>query len=70
MATKSGTQGIMSDSAGDTRLALYVVAARVGALVLSQGLKAIVERARPVFDAPTSRPMVRCSSLTRPWSAA
>ena len=39
---------------GDTRLALYVVAARVGALVLSQGLKVIVDRARPVFDAPVA----------------
>lgn len=39
---------------GDTRLALYVVAARVGALVLSQGLKHLVDRARPVFDAPVT----------------
>ena len=39
---------------GSTRLALYVVAARVGALVLSQGLKHVVDRARPVFDAPVA----------------
>ena len=39
---------------GDTRLALYVAAARVGAIVLSQGLKHLVDRARPVFDAPVA----------------
>ena len=39
---------------GSTRLALYVVAARVGAIVLSQGLKHVVDRARPVFDAPVA----------------
>ena len=39
---------------GSVRLALYVVAARVGALVLSQGLKHLVDRARPVFDAPVA----------------
>lgn len=39
---------------GQGRLALYVVAARVGALVLSQGLKHLVDRARPVFDAPVA----------------
>jgi undecaprenyl-diphosphatase len=39
---------------GHGRLALYVVAARVGALVLSQGLKHLVDRARPVFDAPVA----------------
>ena len=39
---------------GHARLALYVVAARVGALVLSQGLKHVVDRARPVFDAPVA----------------
>ena len=39
---------------GSPRLALYVVAARVGALVLSQGLKHVVDRARPVFDAPVA----------------
>ena len=39
---------------GDARLALYVVAARVGALVLSQGLKLVVDRSRPVFDAPVA----------------
>ena len=39
---------------GQRRLALYVVAARVGALVLSQGLKHLVDRARPVFEAPVA----------------
>lgn len=39
---------------GRSRLALFVVAARVGAIVLSQGLKAIVDRARPVFDEPVA----------------
>lgn len=39
---------------GNGRLALYVVAARVGALVLSQGLKHLVDRARPVFEAPVA----------------
>ena len=39
---------------GRGRLALYVVAARVGALVLSQGLKHLVDRARPVFDVPVA----------------
>jgi undecaprenyl-diphosphatase len=39
---------------GSGRLAVYVVAARVGALVLSQGLKHLVDRARPVFDAPVA----------------
>ena len=39
---------------GSGRLALYVVAARVGALVLSQGLKHLVDRTRPVFDAPVA----------------
>ena len=39
---------------GSHRLALYVVAARVGALVLSQGLKHLVDRARPVFDVPVA----------------
>ena len=39
---------------GRRRMALYVLAARVGALVLSQGLKAVVGRARPVFDAPVA----------------
>jgi membrane-associated phospholipid phosphatase len=37
---------------GRRRLALYVVVARVGATVLSTGLKAVVDRARPVFDEP------------------
>ncbi len=39
---------------GQGRLALYVVAARVGALVLSQGLKLAVDRVRPVFDVPVA----------------
>ena len=39
---------------GHGRLALYVVAARVGALVLSQGLKLAVDRARPAFDDPVA----------------
>lgn len=39
---------------GDRRLAMYVVAARIGAIVLSQGLKQIVDRARPVFDVPVA----------------
>lgn len=39
---------------GHTRLALYVVVARVGAIVLAQGLKQLVDRARPVFDAPVA----------------
>ncbi len=39
---------------GRLRLALYVVAARVGALLLSQGLKHAVDRARPVFDSPVA----------------
>ena len=39
---------------GHGRLAAYVVAARVGAIVLSQGLKHLVDRARPVFDAPVA----------------
>jgi undecaprenyl-diphosphatase len=39
---------------GHGRLAAYVAAARVGALVLSQGLKAIVDRVRPVFDEPVA----------------
>ena len=38
--------------AGKRRLALYVVVARVGAMVLSTGLKLAVDRARPVFDEP------------------
>ncbi len=39
---------------GHARLALYVVAARVGAIILSQGLKHLVDRARPVFEAPVA----------------
>lgn len=37
---------------GRGRIALYVLAARVGAMVLSTGLKLAVDRARPVFDQP------------------
>ena len=39
---------------GRRRLALFVVVARVGAVVLSQGLKLAVDRARPVFDEPVA----------------
>lgn len=39
---------------GHARLAAYVVVARVGAVVLSQGLKLVVDRARPVFDEPVA----------------
>jgi undecaprenyl-diphosphatase len=39
---------------GHPRLALYVVAARVGAIVLSTGLKVAVDRVRPVFDDPVA----------------
>lgn len=39
---------------GQGRLAAYVVVARLGALVLSQGLKHAVDRARPVFDEPVA----------------
>ena len=39
---------------GSARLALYVVAARVGALVLSQGLKHLVDRTRPEFEVPVA----------------
>lgn len=35
---------------GSGRLALFVVASRVGALVLSSGLKLAVDRTRPIFD--------------------
>ena len=37
---------------GRRRLALFVVVARLGAIVLSQGLKLAVDRARPAFDEP------------------
>ena len=40
--------------AGHRRLALFVVVARGGAMVLSTGLKLIVDRARPVFDEPVA----------------
>jgi membrane-associated phospholipid phosphatase len=39
---------------GRRRLALFVVVARAGAIVLSQGLKLAVDRARPVFDEPVA----------------
>ena len=39
---------------GSGRLAAYVVVARIGAIVLSQGLKLAVDRARPVFDEPVA----------------
>jgi undecaprenyl-diphosphatase len=39
---------------GRSRLALYVLLARVGALVLSSGLKLAVDRSRPVFDEPVA----------------
>ena len=39
---------------GHARLALYVLAARIGSLVLSQGLKHLVDRARPVFEGPVA----------------
>ena len=39
---------------GRSRLALFVVVARAGAMVLSSGLKLIVDRARPVFDEPVA----------------
>lgn len=39
---------------GHRRTALFVLVARVGALVLSTGLKQVVGRARPVFDAPVA----------------
>lgn len=37
---------------GAGRLALFLVAVRLGAQVLSTGLKLAVDRARPVFDVP------------------
>lgn len=37
---------------GHRRLAAFVLVARVGAMVLSTGLKLAVDRARPVFDEP------------------
>lgn len=39
---------------GRRRLALYVVVARVGAIVLSQVLKTTVDRVRPAFDEPVA----------------
>jgi undecaprenyl-diphosphatase len=37
---------------GHTRLAVFVLAVRAGSQLLSTGLKAAVDRARPVFDVP------------------
>lgn len=39
---------------GRVRLALFVLAARAGAMVLSTGLKVAVDRTRPVFDEPVA----------------
>jgi membrane-associated phospholipid phosphatase len=39
---------------GHRRLAVFVMAARLGAMVLSTGLKAAVDRARPVFEEPVA----------------
>jgi membrane-associated phospholipid phosphatase len=39
---------------GRRRLALYVVVARVGAVVLSSVLKVVIDRVRPVFDEPVA----------------
>lgn len=39
---------------GRRRMALYVLAARLGAVLLSTGLKEVVGRARPVFDVPVA----------------
>lgn len=41
-------------ASGRRRMALYVLVARVGAVVLSSGLKEVVGRTRPVFDAPVA----------------
>ena len=41
-------------AAGRRRAALFVLVARVGSLVLSQGTKTVVDRARPVFDEPVA----------------
>ena len=40
---------------GRRRSAAFLAVTRVGALVLSQGTKAAVDRARPVFDVPVSQ---------------
>lgn len=37
---------------GSRRLALFVVAARLGAVVISSSLKALVDRVRPLFETP------------------
>ena len=50
----AGVLALVLERRGHRRLALYVVAARVGAIVLSQGLKHLVDRARPVFEAPVA----------------
>ena len=39
---------------GHGRLALYVVVARLGTVLLSSGLKLAVDRSRPVFDEPVA----------------
>lgn len=39
---------------GRRRAAVFLTVARVGSLVLSQGTKAVVDRARPAFDDPVS----------------
>lgn len=39
---------------GARRLALFVLAARIGAMVLSSGLKLAVDRTRPLFDEPVA----------------
>ena len=39
---------------GARRLALYVLLVRLGAVLLSTTLKAVLERARPVFDVPVA----------------
>lgn len=39
---------------GHRRLATFVLVARVGAMLLSTGLKLAVDRARPVFDEPVA----------------
>jgi hypothetical protein len=52
LITVSRRRGRAAPPAGRRRLALFVVVARVGAVVLSSGLKLAVDRARPVFDEP------------------
>ena len=50
----AGVMALVLHRRGRSRLVLFVVVARVGAIVLSQGLKMIVDRARPVFDEPVA----------------